>query len=70
MIIGILEADELSDEVIERYGRYAETFEQLLSAVDPQLAFETYQVTQQKFPQSIDACDAYILTGSKHRKKS
>jgi GMP synthase-like glutamine amidotransferase len=66
LIIGILEADELADEVIERYGRYAETFEQLLSAVDPQLAFQTYQVTQQHFPESIDACDAYVLTGSKY----
>jgi GMP synthase-like glutamine amidotransferase len=66
LIIGILEADELNDEVIQRYGRYAETFEQLLSAVDPHLAFQTYQVTQQEFPQSIDACDAYVLTGSKH----
>ena len=66
MIIGILEADELNDEVIQRYGRYAETFEQLLSAVDPQLTFQTYQVTQQQFPQSIDACDAYVLTGSKY----
>ena len=65
MIIGILEADELADDVIQRYGRYAETFEQLLSAVDPQLTFQTYQVTQQEFPQSIDACDAYLLTGSK-----
>jgi len=65
LIIGILEADELTDDVIQRYGRYAETFEQLLSAVEPQLTFQTYQVTQHEFPQSIDACDAYLLTGSK-----
>lgn len=65
MKIGILEADDLADEVIQRYGHYAETFEQLLSAVDPQLAFKTYHVTQQQYPQHIDDCDAYLMTGSK-----
>lgn len=65
MIIGILEADVLADEVIQRYGRYAETFEQLLSAVDPQLTFRTYQVTQQEYPHDINDCDVYLITGSK-----
>ena len=65
MIIGILEADILADEVIQRYGRYADSFEKLLSAADPQLAFQTYHVTQQEYPQNIDECDAYLITGSK-----
>ncbi|UCB55142.1 MAG: hypothetical protein JSW45_00955 [Thiotrichales bacterium] len=65
MIIGILEADILDDDVIERYGHYADTFEQLLSAVDPQLAFQTYHVTQQQYPQDINDCDVYLITGSK-----
>jgi GMP synthase-like glutamine amidotransferase len=65
MIIGILEADILADDVIQRYGRYAQTFEHLLSAVDPQLTFRTYHVTQQEYPQNINECDAYLMTGSK-----
>lgn len=65
MIIGILEADVLADEVIQRYGRYADSFEELLSAADPQLSFQIYHVTQQDYPLNIDECDAYLITGSK-----
>lgn len=65
MIIGILEADTLDDEVIKQYGRYADSFEQLLSAVDPQLNFQTYHVTQQEYPRDLEECDAYLITGSK-----
>lgn len=65
MIIGILEADILADDVIQRYGRYAKAFEHLLMAVDPQLTFRTYHVTQQEYPQNINDCDAYLMTGSK-----
>ena len=65
MIIGILEADDLPEDVIQRYGRYATAFEHLLTDVDPQLSFKTYHVTRQKFPQHTDDCDVYIVTGSK-----
>ena len=66
MIIGILEADELPEDVIQRYGRYAETFEHLLSGVDPKLAFQTYHVTREDYPRDINECDAYLMTGSKY----
>jgi len=65
VIIGILEADTLADDVIQRFGRYADTFAQLLSAVDPQLRFQTYHVTDGEYPQDISDCDAYLITGSK-----
>jgi len=65
MIIGILEADVLADDVRRRFGSYADMFEKLLSGADPQLVFRTYQVTQQHYPQHIDECDAYLVTGSK-----
>ena len=65
MIIGILEADKLDDELVQRFGRYADTFAQLLSAVDPKLRFQTYHVTEGEYPQDINDCDAYLITGSK-----
>lgn len=64
MIIGILEADVLDDEVIQRFGSYTDRFKSLLRAADPQLTFRTYSVSQQQFPQNINACDAYLITGS------
>lgn len=65
MIIGILEADVLDDEVIQHFGSYTDRFASLLCTADPQLAFQTYSVTQQQYPQNINACDAYLITGSK-----
>ena len=65
MIIGILQADDLTDEVVQRYGRYAPMFEKLLSSADPKLEFQTYQVTELEYPQHINDCDVYLITGSK-----
>lgn len=65
MIIGILEADTLADDVVQRFGRYAESFTRLFSGVDPQLQFRTYHVTENEYPEDIDACDAYLITGSR-----
>jgi GMP synthase-like glutamine amidotransferase len=65
MIIGILEADVLDDEVIQYYGSYTDRFEALLSTAGPHLVFQTYSVTQQHYPENINACDAYLITGSK-----
>lgn len=65
MIIGILLADELADEVIKRYGGHADMVQGLLQPVDEQLKFKAYQTTQCQLPDSIDDCDAYIIPGSK-----
>ena len=65
MIIGILEADVMDDDVQKRYGGYLDMFEKLLSAADAQLAFQTYQVKLQQYPQHINECDVYLITGSK-----
>ena len=65
MKIGILEADELVDEIKKRYGTYSDMFQRLLSSVDETLSFHSYQVTQFIYPSSINECDAYLLTGSK-----
>jgi GMP synthase-like glutamine amidotransferase len=66
LIIGILEADELSDEVLRQFGSYTDRFEQLLCSADPQLQFRTYCAVSQQYPQDVDACDAYLITGSTH----
>ena len=65
MIIGILEADVLDEEVIRLYGSYTERFAALLGAAESKLVFQTYNVTQLHYPEHIDACDAYLITGSK-----
>ena len=65
MNIGILEADTLTNDVVRRFGRYADSFARLFSNIDPGLRFETYHVTENEYPKDLNACDAYLVTGSK-----
>ena len=65
MRIGLLEADRLDDTLREQYGSYGDMFEHLLKSVDGSLLFSRYQVTDCLYPQHVDDCDAYLITGSK-----
>jgi GMP synthase-like glutamine amidotransferase len=63
--IGILEADQLSEALRKQYGSYGDMIQNLLHSVDKRLAFPRYQVTESSYPENIDDCDAYLITGSK-----
>lgn len=65
MRIGILETGKPDPDVISKYGSYAEMFQRLFLAVDDQLQFNVYQVTEGQYPENVDECDAYLITGSK-----
>ena len=65
MKIGILEADRLNDELRAQHGSYGDMFQNLLHSVDKRLALPRYQVTESEYPENIDVCDAYLITGSK-----
>ena len=66
MRIGILETDKLDADLIARFGSYAEMFKVLLSSIDNGLSFKVYQVIDNAYPEQIDECDAYLITGSKY----
>ena len=65
MRIGILEADQLSKELRAQFGSYGDMFQTLLHSVDKRLSLPRYQVTESRYPEHIDDCDAYLITGSK-----
>ncbi len=66
MRIGLLETDILYDDLIEDYGSYGLMFENYFTQLGTaNLEFVYYQVQQGELPQSLDECDAYIITGSK-----
>ena len=65
MKIGILEADQLSETLRRQYGSFGDMFQNLLHSVDEKLALRRYQVSEYVFPDDIDECDAYLITGSK-----
>ena len=64
MIVGILEADVLENDLIQHFGSYTDRFAALLRSAEPQLSFQTYNITRQHYPRDIDTCDAYLITGS------
>jgi len=65
MKIGILATGTTPDELIGRYDSYANMFVKLFAAAGYQYEFETFNVKDDEFPQSLDHFDAWIITGSK-----
>ncbi|MGI9493741.1 MAG: type 1 glutamine amidotransferase, partial [Geminicoccaceae bacterium] len=64
MKIGILQTGKVPDELQAEHGDYPDMFARWLA--DPAFTFETYPVVDKVFPDSPDACDAWLITGSKH----
>ena len=70
MILGILDADILRDDLKPRYISYAYMVQVLIenamgSSINNEITFKTYRVIEGEYPQKIDECDAYLVTGSK-----
>jgi GMP synthase-like glutamine amidotransferase len=78
MKIGILKADKVLDQFAPEFGQYPGMIEKVMSLAffnvhkevrsDPQpepLVCVTYDVECQEYPQNIEECDAYVITGSK-----
>ncbi|MBO9396066.1 type 1 glutamine amidotransferase [Shimia sp. R9_2] len=64
MKIGILLTGHTPDELAPHYGNYIEMFKTLLSGQD--FEFAGYKVVDGEFPASIEECDGWLITGSKH----
>ncbi|MCI4662553.1 MAG: gamma-glutamyl-gamma-aminobutyrate hydrolase family protein [Neomegalonema sp.] len=66
MRIGILETGKVPAELAEKHGTYIPMFQRLIHSADPDIALQTYSVVDFDFPASHDACDGWIITGSRH----
>ena len=64
MKIGILQTGHAPDVVLGTLGDYATMFARLLDGND--FEFETFNVVDMQFPAGPDACDGWIVTGSRH----
>lgn len=65
MKIGILKADDVRPELVDRFGEYPEMFGEILLAADPDIEVITYEVMSGEYPSDIDEVDGYVITGSK-----
>ncbi|VAX01720.1 Glutamine amidotransferase, class I [hydrothermal vent metagenome] len=65
MHIGLLQADRHDIHIEQRYGSYSDMFQHLFHQVDSDVNFTTYQVIDNHYPETINECDGYLITGSK-----
>ena len=64
MKIGILQTGITVPEIAENFGQFDDMFAALLDGHG--FTFETYMVIENQFPAGVDACDGWLITGSKH----
>ena len=65
MKIGILNTDVLPQSLVKNHGDYPVMFERLLGAADSSLSFQSWDITRGDFPEGLDSCSGYLITGSK-----
>ncbi|MBV7408854.1 MULTISPECIES: type 1 glutamine amidotransferase [Roseobacteraceae] len=64
MKIGILQTGHAPDEVLGSLGDYDAMFARLLDGHG--FEFQTFNVVDMEFPDGPNACDGWLVTGSKH----
>lgn len=64
MKIGILQTGLAPETLAAEMGDYPDMFARLLAGKG--FDFETYRVVEGEFPKSVDACDGWLITGSRH----
>jgi GMP synthase-like glutamine amidotransferase len=65
MNIGLLECDHVAERFRHIAGDYREMFAALLGRYAPQLSLTYFDACSGELPPSLDACDAYLCTGSR-----
>lgn len=66
MRIGILQCDDVRSSLSTEFGEYPEMIAKQLATIDETFTFQTYKAHRGQLPDEVDACDAYILTGSRY----
>ena len=67
--IGILQTDSVREEFRDAFGNYPGMFRSLLSRAAAEAAtpveFAVYDVEHGRYPPAVEACDGYVITGSR-----
>ena len=66
MKIGILLVGRASEDLVEKYGTYAEMLIALINSDEKVFEFETFNILDSIFPKNHFECDGWIVTGSPH----
>ncbi|MEP4703468.1 MAG: type 1 glutamine amidotransferase [Hyphomicrobiales bacterium] len=62
--IGLLICGHVRKEITDKHGEYGDFFKRFLA--DDDFTFVDYFVVDGVFPEKVDECDAYVVTGSAH----
>lgn len=65
MKVGLLECDHVAEPLRHIAGDYCEMFADLFRRRAPQLELLNFDVRNGEFPASVDACEAFVCTGSR-----
>lgn len=65
MRIGILMTNAMAQDLASRFGKYPEMFMRLIHGADPAIEFRTWEIIDGELPSEPDACDAWLITGSR-----
>lgn len=65
MKLGILATGITPDELLGKFGSYADMFVQLFNKADCPFEYEVFDVRDDEFPVNASVCDGWIITGSK-----
>ncbi|MEL6979258.1 MAG: EamA family transporter [Pseudomonadota bacterium] len=63
--LGILQTGDVHRDLEAAHGAYPEMFTRLLQPAAPELRFEVFRALDGALPARVEACDAYLVTGSK-----
>ena len=63
--IGILICDEIAAPLGTIHGQYGQMFARLLAAQAAQFELVSYRAYADELPSTVDACDAYLISGSR-----
>jgi GMP synthase-like glutamine amidotransferase len=66
MRIGILKTDSVLPELSQQFGDYPEMFSELLRGAAPALEVSVWDIVARERPDQLDACDGWLITGSRH----
>ena len=66
MKIGILLVGRASEDLVDKYGTYAEMLINLINSDEKLFEFKTFNILDGDFPLNHNDCDGWIVTGSPH----
>lgn len=66
MNIGLLQCDHVNPQFAHLLGDYDDAFRALFAKHAPHITLKVYDACHGVLPQSLDECEGYITTGSKH----